>query len=207
MAKKENNYYFDSFAKGIAFANQAAALLQDVFAQFDAANVKAHLEEMHAIEHTADGVKHEMRERLIKEFLPPIEREDIMELSHTIDDVTDAIEDILCGMYMYNITELREDARTFADIITRCCAAMTEMMAEFPNYKKSAALQRKIVEINGLEEEGDRLYVEALHRLYAKETDAVKIIAWTKLYDRLEKVCDACEDVADLVEQFIMKNS
>ncbi len=207
MAKKENNYYFDSFAKGIAFANQAAALLQEVFAHFDAANVKAHLNEMHAIEHTADGVKHDMREKLIKEFLPPIEREDIMALSHTIDDVTDAIEDILCGMYMYNITELRADAQAFADVISRCCAAMTDMMAEFPNYKKSAALQDKIVEVNALEEEGDRLYLEALHRLYAEEANPVQIIAWTKLYDRLERVCDGCEDVADLVEQVIMKNS
>ncbi len=207
MAKKENNYYFDAFAKGIAFANQAAAMLQEVFADFDAANVKAHLEEMHTIEHTADGVKHEMRERLIKEFLPPIEREDIMALSHTIDNVTDSIEDILCGMYMYNIAELRPEARVFADVISRCCAAMTEMMAEFPNYKKSAAIQNKIVEVNGLEEEGDRIYVEAMHRLYAQEQSAVQIVAWTKLFDRLEKVCDSCEDVADMVEQVILKNS
>ncbi len=207
MAKKENNYYFESFAKGIAFANQAAALLQEVFASFDAKNVKAHLDEMHTIEHTADGVKHEMRERLMKEFLPPIEREDIMELSHTIDDVIDSIEDILCGMYMYNITALRPEARSFADVISRCCAAMTEMMAEFSNYKKSATIQSKIVEVNGLEEEGDRLYVEAMHRLYAQEKDPVQIVAWTKLYGRLEKVCDSCEDVADMVEQVIMKNS
>ncbi len=207
MAKKESNYYFDAFAKGIAFANQAAALLQEVFSRFDAANVQGHLDEMHGIEHTADGVKHEMRERLMKEFMPPIEREDVMELSHTIDDVTDAIEDILRGMYMYNITELRDDAQAFADVISRCCIALTDMMAEFPNYKKSATLQSKIVEVNGLEEEGDRLYVEALHNLYAGETNPVKVIAWTKLYDLLEKVCDSCEDVADLVEQVIMKNS
>ncbi len=207
MAKKENNYYFESFAKGIDFACKAAAMLQTVFAQFDAASAQAHLDEMHQIEHTADGVKHEMRERLMKEFLPPIEREDIMELSHTIDDVTDAIEDILRGMYMYNITELREDALTFADVIGRCCAAMAEMARELPNFKKSPSIQSKIVEINALEEDGDRLYVEAMHRLYAEEKDAVKILAWTTMYDRLEKCCDCCEDVADMVEQVIMKNS
>ncbi len=207
MAKKDNNYYFDSFARGIEFSNRAAKLLQEIFASFDAANVQAHLDEMHTIEHTADSVKHEMRERLMKEFLPPIEREDIMDLSHTIDDVTDSVEDILRGMYMYNITELREDAKVFADVILRCCAAMAEMAAELPNFKKSAAIQSKIVEINALEEDGDRLYVEAMHRLYAEEKDAVKILAWTTMYDRLEKCCDCCEDVADLVEQIIMKNS
>lgn len=207
MAKKDSNYYFEAFAKGIGFANKAAALLQEIFDNFDANAAQARLDEMHLIEHTADGVKHEMRERLMKEFLPPIEREDIMELSHTIDDVTDAIEDILRGMYMYNITELREDARTFADVIVRCCASMAEMAREMPNFKKSPSIQGKIIEINALEEEGDRLYVEAMHRLYAEEKDAVKVLSWTTMYDRLEKCCDCCEDVADMVEQVIMKNS
>ena len=80
MAKKEGNYYFEEFAKGISYANDAAALLQNIFENFDAANSRTLLDEMHAIEHTADGVKHEMMERLVKEFLPPIEREDIVEL-------------------------------------------------------------------------------------------------------------------------------
>lgn len=207
MAKKDNNYYFDCFAKGIDFAGQAAELLKDIFADYDAANVQSHLDEMHTIEHTADTVKHEMRERLMREFLPPIEREDIMELSHVIDDVTDSAEDILRGMYMYNISELRTDARTFVDVITRCTAALREMAVELPNFKKSTLLEKKIIEVNALEEEGDRLYVDAMHRLYAEETDAVKLSAWVRMYETLEKCCDACEDVADMVEQVIMKNT
>ena len=66
MAKKDGNYYFDAFAKGISYANDAAALLQDIFENFDAGSIKAQLDKMHEIEHTADGVKHEMMERLVK---------------------------------------------------------------------------------------------------------------------------------------------
>ncbi len=207
MAKKDNNFYFESFAKGLAFSNQAAALLQECLQSYDPANVQAHLDDMHNIEHTADGVKHEMVERLMKEFLPPIEREDIMELAHCIDNVTDTIEDVLRGMYMYGIKALRPEVARFTSLIVRCCEGLTEVAAELPNFRKSTKLQSKIVEINDLEEEGDALYVEALHKLYAEETDAIAVLAWTTIYNKLEKCCDCCEDVADTVEQVILKNS
>lgn len=207
MAKKENNYYFDVFAKGIYYANDAASLLKDYFDNFNGECTKAQLDDMHKIEHAADGVKHEMMERLMKEFLPPIEREDIVELSHTIDEVTDCVEDVLLGMYMYNITTLRPEVKDFANLIARCCAALKDMASELPNFRKSTLIKEKVVEVNGLEEEGDRLYTAAMRRLYSEEKDAVEILVWTTMYDRLEKCCDCCEHVADTVEQVVMKNS
>ena len=207
MAKKENNYYFDAFAKGISYANDAAALLENIFEKFDASTIKAQLDKMHTIEHTADGVKHEMMERLVKEFLPPIEREDIVELAHTIDEVTDLIEDVLLRIYMYNVTTLRPDVKDFTKLITRCCADLKEMSLELPNYRKSASLVAKIKDVNTGEEEGDRLYVEATRRLYSEEKDPVTVFAWTNIYDRLEKCCDGCEKVAETVELIILKNS
>ncbi len=207
MAKKENNYYFEAFEKGISYANSAATLLKECFVNYDAANTQAHLDEMHNIEHTADGIKHELTERLVKEFLPPIEREDILELSRVIDDVTDAIEDVLRGTYMYNINALRPDVKQFTDVIGRCCTALIAAAAEFPNFRKSNVLREKIIQVNAFEEEGDRLYVEAMRRLYTEEKDPVAIVSWTTMYNRLEKCCDCCEDVADAMEQVIMKNS
>ncbi len=207
MAKKENNFYFDSFAKGITFANAAASLLKECFEKYDVATVQAHLDEMHKIEHTADSVKHEMMEKLVKEFLPPFEREDIVELSRTIDDVTDAVEDVLVGMYMFNVTQLRSEAKEFTNLIVSCCCALSEMAQELHNFRKSAVLHKKIIEINGIEEEGDRLYTAAMRRLYTEEKDVASVLAWTTMYERLEKCCDCCEDVADMVEQVIMKNS
>ena len=207
MAKKENNYYFDTFVKGLYFANDAAALLKNCFENFDASKVKTQLEELHKIEHSADGVKHEMMERLMKEFLPPIEREDIVELSHTIDDVTDSIEDVWLGIYMYNITVCRPEVKEFTDLISQLCEALKEIAQEMHNFRKSTSLKGKIVEVNRLEEEGDRLYTEAMRRLYTEEKDAVAILAWTTIFDRLEKCCDGCEHVADMFEQVVMKNS
>lgn len=207
MAKKESNYYYDTFSKCISYACEAAELLQKCVENYDATNLKVELDKMHRIEHTADGVKHEMMEKLMKEFLPPIEREDIVELSHAIDDVIDSAEDILRGMYMYNVTTFRSEVKEFANIIFRSCQAMSEMGKELSNFRKSALLKEKIVEINALEEEADRLHTEAIRRLYTEEKDAVYILAWTTMYNGLEKCCDSCEEVADLVEQIVMKNS
>lgn len=207
MAKKDNNYYFDVFVKGIAYANDAAVLLQECFENFQADDMKKRFEEMHEIEHTADTVKHEMMERLMKEFLPPLEREDIVELSHRIDDVTDAIEGVMLRIYMYNVKEVRADVVEFAKLITRCCEALGVVSKELHNYRKSTILLPKVHEVNSLEEEGDRLYAQAMHRLYEEETDAVSILTWTKIYDCLEKCCDCCEKVMDTIELVIMKNS
>lgn len=206
MAKKNNNYYFETFDKGVAYACDAAALLGTCFENYDPAALKIRMEEMHAIEHTADGVKHEMMAQLLKEFLPPIEREDIMELSHTIDEVTDAIEDVLMRMYMFNITELRSEAKEFTSVIINCCAALKELVAELPNFRKSTVLRERLVTINNMEEEGDRLYTLAMRRLYTEEKDAIAVVAWTAMFDRLEKCCDCCEHVADVVERVVMKN-
>lgn len=207
MAKKENNYYYDTFSKCISYACEAAELLQNCIDNYNAAGIKVELDKMHRIEHTADGVKHEMMERLMREFLPPIEREDIVELSHAIDDVIDAVEDVLLGTYMYNITEFRAEVKEFASVISRSCKAMQEMGNELHNFRKSALLKEKIVEINALEEKADRLYTEAIHRLYVEEKDSIYILSWTTMYNCLEKCCDSCEEVADMVEQIVMKNS
>ncbi len=207
MGKKEKNYYFETFIKSVSYCHDAAEMLRDCFDNYTSIDLPKSIEAMHDIEHAADEIKHEMMNQLVKEFLPPLEREDIVELAHAIDDVTDSIEDVLLGMYMSNTTELREDAKTFAKIIYDCCCGLQKIAAEFHNFRKSALLREIIVEINRLEEDGDRLYVDATRRLYMEETDPIKIFAWSSIYGRLERCCDSCEDVADMVEQIVMKNS
>lgn len=207
MSKREVDYYFDAFSKGIFCAHDAAIMLQKCFEGYDFNILETKLEQMHRIEHTADEIKHEMMRRLVKEFLPPIEREDIVELSRCIDNVTDTIEEVLLQMYMFHVTILRDDVTQFTDLMTKCCEALKEMMLQFQNFRKSATLQEKIIEINGLEEEGDRLYSQAMCTLYREETDPKAILIWTRIYDCLEKCFDECEDVADMVEQVILKNS
>ncbi|MEM1484097.1 DUF47 family protein [Oscillospiraceae bacterium PP1C4] len=206
MAKK-NNDYFEMFVQGVEYSCQAAAMLQDTLQHYNSVELPDRMQQIHRVEHSADLAKHDMMRRLVKEFITPIEREDIMQLSNTIDDVTDSIEDVLMRLYMFNIGSIRVEALEFCAVIVSCCDAMKKMMEEFHNFRKSTTIRELIININMLEEDGDRIYTEAMRNLYINSKDPVEIIAWTEAFDRLEKCCDKCEDVANVIESVIMKNT
>ena len=207
MTGKRDHLYFELLQEGVRYAVEAAAQLQNDLEHFDASVLNQQIDTMHELEHQADLTKHQAMEKLIREFITPLEREDILGLTSAIDDVTDSIEDVLLRLYMFNIHELRPDALEFSRIVAQCGAGLQDLMDEFPHFRKSKTIREKIIEINHLEEIGDRLYTEAMHRLHTERPDAVEILSWTTIYDRFEKCCDMCEHVADSVELVILKNS
>jgi len=207
MAKKSDNYYFENFIQCVECGCQAAMMLEENLANFDVNRLSENLDELHKIEHDADKKKHEMMGVLVKAFITPIEREDIILLSQCIDEVTDQIEDVLIRIYINNVHTIRPEALQFTKVIIRCCKVLKEIMEEFANFKKSKTLHGLIIEINALEEEGDRLFIDSMRRLHTEGTDPLEIIAWREIYNFLEKCCDACEHVADAVESVIMKNT
>ena len=207
MAKKSDNYYFENFIQCVECGCQAAMMLEENLANFDVNRLSENLDELHKIEHDADKKKHEMMGVLVKAFITPIEREDIILLSQCIDEVTDQIEDVLIRIYINNVHTIRPEALQFTKVIIRCCKVLKEIMEEFANFKKSKTLHGLIIEINALEEEGDRLFIDSMRRLHTEVTDPLEIIAWREIYNFLEKCCNACEHVADAVESVIMKNT
>lgn len=207
MMAKKNNPYFDDFITMTNFSVEAAEYLQLVFNDFKPGNLPEQRKKMHEIEHAADKVRHAMMRRLSKEFVTPVDREDIIQLANALDSVTDRIDDILIRMYMYNIDSMEADAQHFVDVIVRCCKSLHKAMVEFPNFQKSKKLFEAIIEINSTEEDGDAIYIEAVHKLYKSGAAPMVVAVWSDLYDRLEDCCDACEDAADLIEIIAMKNS
>lgn len=205
MAKKDNPY-FNDFISMIELSCKAAEFLQRSIKNYDPETLSEQRITMHKIENEEDQLKHAMTERLMKEFVPPIDREDIATLSHELDNITDKIENVLLRMYMYDIRHIREEAFMFSDIILRCCNTLREAMIEFPNFRKSKILPQKIVEVNAMEEEGDELYIEAMHKLYKECDEPITLAIWSKLFDLFEQSCDACEHVANMIERVIMKN-
>ena len=207
MARKSDQYYYSVLSEGIDYCMQAADLLLETLKNYHPEKMDACIRDMHAIEHAADLGKHVMMSRLVKEFITPIEREDIIELAQTIDDVTDEIEDVELRLYMFHTKIIRPEALQFGSIIVSCCKAMKSMMEEFHNFNKSGTIHQMIIDINRMEEDGDKLYTDAIHALYADPSDPIEIFTWTEIFNRLERCCDACEDVANVVESVIMKNT
>lgn len=207
MARKKDEYYYDTFVELVEYSCKAADLLNQIMHKFKADELIKKVEDMHTIEHAGDQARHVMTKKLAKEFITPIEREDIMVLANSIDNVTDAIEDVVLRMYMFNVTNVRPYALKMTDIIDKCCKSLKTAMSEFHNFRKSKTLNAMIIEVNQLEEDGDKLYTEAMRDLYVNCNDFKEVAAWESTFHFLEKCCDACEDVANAIEDVIMKNS
>ncbi len=207
MARKNEFDYFDGFVKLSEYCCESAKMLDEILINFDCETLEEKMKKMHEIEHASDMQVHEIVRKLAKEFITPIEREDIVTLVHEIDDITDNIEDVLLHMYMYNIKEVKNDALRFSKIVLQSCEELKVAFQEFKYFRKSKDLHDKIVRVNRLEEEGDNLYTEVVRKLHMTSTNAIEIMTWTIAFNRLEKCCDACEEVANIIESVIMKNS
>lgn len=204
---KGDKFYFDNFVAGTKISLEAAKYLVECLENYKLENLPEMIKNMHEIENRADEKKHEMREALAKAFVTPVDREDLDMLSHRLDDVTDMIEEILQKFYIYNISVIKPDSIVFAKNIVTCCELMVELMAEFENFKKSKKLQQMIIQMNDLEEECDRLYLESMHQLTKEPEEVLLILSWRDVYDCLEGCVDACEHVSECVSSVIMKNT
>lgn len=207
MGKKQDAYYFNTFTACAEDACRAAHLLKNVLEDFKPEELEAQLDKLHEIEHSADEKKHDIMDHLAKEFIPPIEREDIVSLSQNIDNVTDKVEDILLRVYMNNVSTIGRDALAMMDVVVECCEAVRELLQEFADFRRSRNLKKVIIRINDLEEAEDRLFMTSMRKLYTGSKDPIHIIAWREIYIYLERCADACEHVADVVESIVMKNS
>ena len=207
MMSKKDSFFFENFVESAEVSCEAARALKEILLNFDADTLEQKMKELHEIEHKGDSKRHEVTKAIVRAFITPIEREDILKLSQNIDDVTDVVEEILIRIYMNNVTDIRPDALEFVDIVIACCDAMKEMLEEFPNFKKSKKLHEMIIKINRLEEDGDDLYVKCMRRLHTTETDPLVILAWREVYEFFEKCCDTCENVADIIESIAIGNT
>lgn len=208
MARRKGNDYFDMISKLNSYSMEAALKLQDTLKNFKSDDLDRKLFEMHEIEHSADIEKHNMMKKLSKEFITPIEREDLVSLAQQLDTVTDNIEDILINASIYNIKSVKQEALEFTDLIVKCCKSLEIICTEFADFKKSNKISDEIIRLNQLEEDGDRLYAQATKKLFADEnTDARKLLIWNEMFMKFEECCDSCEDVSDVIESVIMKNS
>ena len=208
MSKKKDDKYFEAFIEMSNHSVTAAEYLNETLNDFHPDKLDIAIEKMHSIEHEADMANHVMTKMLAKEFITPIDREDIMTMASSIDTVTDKIEDVMLRLYMFNIKEIREDALILGNMIVKCVKSMKSAVEEFSNFRKSKLINERVIEINHLEEEGDRLYTKAVRNVFTDpELAPLSAAAWNQVLHYMESVFDACEDVADVIEGVLMKNS
>ena len=207
MSKKQDAYYFNNFLECAQCACEAASLLEEIAGNFQRDKLREYMDKMHVVEHSGDLKKHELVETLVKAFITPIDREDILQLSQNIDDLTDKIEDVLIRIYCTHVSAIRPDALPLIQLVRKLCDNVLELLREFTDFKHSKKLKSLIISINTLEEEADALYIQCMHDLHSCAADPMEVIAWRDIYTYLERCADTAEHIADSVESVIMKNA
>ena len=205
--KKKGYDYFSTLVKMSQFALEEARLLKQIVENYDPDKLDENRQKMHAIEHDCDTLKHELSTELVKDFLPPIDREDLFLLAHVTDDLTDSVESVVVFFYMANLKAMRPDTVELCELVVKCCESVVEMLEEFKNFKKSTLLKGLVVKLNDLEEHGDRLYIQAVRKLSTEDISTRDVIEWRDVYRNFENCFDAAETVADNIESATMKNS
>ena len=204
---KEEYDYFNSFEEVSLLIVQTAKSLSENLKNYKLDSLEEKLIEIHKIERVADDKKNDMMRYLYKDFLPPIEREDIIEMAHALDTVLDNIEDILIQMDMYQIELIPPDMLILVELVEKASHKLSDMIGELSKFKSPKKLLLAIKEIINIEEETDVIYYNAVKNLHIDKVDSFKSYRYSKIYDAFEISIDSFKDLSDVVEAVILKNT
>jgi predicted phosphate transport protein (TIGR00153 family) len=195
--------FFDLFQTSAQNVVKAAHRLKDMVDGWE--HVEGSVDEITELEHQGDSITHDIIARVNRTFVTPFDREDIVELAHSLDDIIDFIHAAADSMLLYRVDRPGPRAKELAGIIVQ---AAEEVERVIPQLKRRIVLRqvlKRCVEINRLENVGDRVYRSALAELFAKSSDIADVIKWREIYAHMESATDRCEDVANVVEGVAIK--
>jgi len=198
--------FYDLFEQETTNLVIAAEKLVDLFENYQ--NVEAKAKELKELEHRGDVITHEIIARLHRTFVTPIDREDIVLLAQSLDDVMDFIEAAGRTAFLYRIAQPTERARELARIVVKMAYKLNEVMSRLRHRDQFPWILKQCVEINTLENEADDVQHAALAELFEVcHLDACEVIKWRELYDHLENATDRGEDVANVLEGIVLKHA
>lgn len=206
FGKEKTNYYYESFPRLCSYAGRCCEELLLFMKSFDQTKLKEIKDKIHLIEHEADDQKHEVMEKLTREFMTPIDREDILELLRLIDDITDAIEEVPLKLYMYDYPSLPLDTIPFTEVVLECIKTTENCLKHFSDFHKTGVLKPYIDQVVALEEKTDDIYEEDMHVMFLSVHDGLSLHRGEAMYTMLEETADRCRNVCKFVETIMYKN-
>jgi predicted phosphate transport protein (TIGR00153 family) len=197
--------FFDLFQESAENMVKAAQSLKEMINDWE--HVEGKVAEITELEHKGDTITHEIMSRLNRTFVTPFDREDIVQLAHSLDDVTDFIHSAADAMLLYKVERPGERAKELADIIVQGTEEIEKVLPQLKRRIVLSSVLKRCVEINRLENLADRVYRSAIAELFNDSTDMAHIIKWREIYAHMESATDRCEDVADVLEGVAIKHA
>ena len=195
--------YFDLFTQMTLYISAAARELKEMLADKNHAYAD-YAKRIKGLEHACDELTHTISTRLNKSFITPFDREDIYMMSTALDDIVDLIDDAARAMIIFDVREIPDYARDFANIIERMASELKEIVS---TLKRPRNVTQRLVEIHRLENEGDDVYHAAIAELFHDPPDPLTVVKWKEVYEKLEAAIDRCENVANIIESVIIKHT
>lgn len=204
MLFKKKDIFFETLVESANNLKDACCLFQEEINNLH--EVEQYAERIKILEDKGDELTHRIIHALNKTFITPLEREDILGIAVEMDNVVDGIEAVADRMELYKVHEADDYIRLFAQMIVNSAdeiVAAINLLVQ----KKMQEMMRHIYRINELENEADQLLRECIMTLFQEYKDPIMIIKKKELYEMLEGVTDACEDLANILEALLMRNS
>jgi predicted phosphate transport protein (TIGR00153 family) len=194
--------FFDLFEEAAHNVVRGADLLDQMLAHFPERADLAR--DIVICEQEGDRIAHDIHHRLNSTFVTPIDREDILELTSDLDDIIDLIDEVADYLGLYKIEAPMEQSQRMAHILLQATRQIAEAM---PRLRTFSDIAHYTVEVNRLENDGDRTSRHAIASLFDNGIDPMVVIRWKDIFERLEEAIDACEHVANTLEGIVIKNS
>ena len=201
LAPREREY-FDLFEEAGANIARAGDLLDRLFVEWP--DQGSLMRDIVTCEQEGDRITHDIIQRLNSTFVTPIDREDIYALASALDDIVDFVEEVADFLALYRIEAPMEQAQQLAHILHE---ATRQIAQAVPRLRTFRDIRHFTVEINRLENEGDRVVRQALASLFERGIDPMLVIRWKDIFERLEDAIDSCETTANILEGIVIKNA
>jgi uncharacterized protein len=192
--------FFDLFEEMAEKVKAGAEALLDLLREYSELDRKAG--RVLDIEHEGDELTHEVMRRLNTTFVTPFDREDIYQLASNLDDVLDHVEAAAEYLQLHKIEEPLPQMVSLAETLGSAARLTATAM---PGLRKMRGLDSYWVEINRLENEGDRLYRRTIAELFSGDYKAMDVLKYEKIIEEIEQAIDRLEDVANTIESIVLK--
>ena len=194
--------FYEMFSEAAEHLVEGAALLAQMLD--DSSDKKAIAEKMREAEHEADETTHKIVRRVNSTFITPFDREDIYRLAGSLDDVMDFMEECVDLLGLYELEALPPEFAPQVEVLQRATQLTAEAM---PRLRTMKDLEEYWIEINRLENQGDRSYRRIVADLFSGSYKSLEVLKLKDVADSLEHAIDALESVANTVEQIAVKES
>lgn len=194
--------FYDLFAESAAHLVVGSQLLAEMLGE--GGDREDIARRMRDAEHAADETTHAIVKRVNSTFVTPFDREDIYALASALDDVMDEMDEAVDLVLLYGVTTLPAETSEQVEVLQRCAELTVTAM---PSLSTMSALDEYWIEINRLENAGDRSYRRILANLFNGDYKAMEVIKLKDIVESLEGAIDAFERVANILEQIAVKES